>query len=126
MKDMLLQRELRMEVQMAELNNQMHTLSAASRMAAPADKQPKAAEPIASTSKTVPMLTPNQLITLKTSPKSEPKVSKPPPTGKKTNKVHVCAPNPLSSVSLPPAPTITRTQNRAVDPMTTTSSTVGN
>ena len=29
MKDMLIQRELRMEVQMAELNNQMHTLSAA-------------------------------------------------------------------------------------------------
>ena len=75
MKDMLLQRELRMEVQMAELNNQMHTLSAASRTAAPVDKQPKAAEPIASTSKTVPMRTPNQLITLKTSPNSEPKVS---------------------------------------------------
>ena len=45
MKDMLIQRELRMEVQMAELNNQMHTLSAASRMTAPADKQPKVAEP---------------------------------------------------------------------------------
>ena len=38
MKDMLIQRELRMEVQMAELKNQMHTLSAASRTAAPADK----------------------------------------------------------------------------------------
>ena len=38
--------------------------------------------------------------------------------------MHVCAPNPLFSVSLPPAPTFTRTQNRAVDPMTTTSSTV--
>ena len=119
MKDLLLQRELRMEVQMAELNNQMHTLRCA-----PADKQPKAAELIASTSKTVPMRTPNQPITLKTSPKSEPRVSKPPPTDKKTNKVHVCAPNPLSSVSLPPAPTFTRTQNRAVDPMTTTSSIV--
>ena len=59
MKDMLIQRELRMEVQMAELNNQMHTLSAASRTPAPADKQPKAAESIASTSKTVPMRTPN-------------------------------------------------------------------
>ena len=69
------------------------------------------------------MRTPNQPITLKTSPKSEPRVSKLPPTVKKTNKVHVCAPNPLSSVSLPPAPTFNRTQNRAVDPMTTTSST---
>ena len=106
MKDMLLQRELRMEIQMAELNNQMHTLSAASRTAAPADKQPKAVEPIASTSKTVPMRTPNQPITLKTSPKSESRVSNPPPTGKKTNKVHVCAPNILSSVSLPPTPNI--------------------
>ena len=124
MKDMLIQHELRMEVQMAELNNQMHTLSAASRTAAPADKQHKAAEPIASTSKTVPMRTPNQPITLKMSPKSEHRVSKPPLTGKKTNKVHVCAPNPLSSMSLPPAPTFIRTQNRAIDPMTTTSSTV--
>ena len=70
------------------------------------------------------MRTPNQPITLKTSPKSELRVSKPPPTGKKTNKVHVCAPNPLSSVSLPPAPTLPGLQNRAVDPMTTTSSTV--
>ena len=104
---------LRMEVQMAELNNQMHTLSAASHMAAPADKQPKAAEPIASTSKTVPMRTPNPAIMLKTSPKSEPKVSKPPPTGT----------NPVSSVQLPPAQTFNSTQNRAVDPMTTTSST---
>ena len=41
MKDMLIQRELRMEVQMAEPNNQMHSLSAASRMTARADKQPK-------------------------------------------------------------------------------------
>ena len=70
------------------------------------------------------MRTPNLPITLKTSPKFEPRVSKPPPTGKKTKKVHVCAPNPLSSVPLPPAQTFTRTQNRAVDPMTTTSSTI--
>ena len=124
-KNMFLQRELRMEAQMAELSNQMHTLSAASRTAAPANEQPKAAEPVASTSEIVPMRTPHQLIALKTSAKSESKVLKPPPTGKKTNKVHVCAPNPLSNVSLPPAPTFTRTQSRAVDPMMTTSSTIG-
>ena len=44
MKDMPNQRELRMEVQMAELNNQMHTLSAASCTMAPADKQPQAGQ----------------------------------------------------------------------------------
>ena len=124
MEDLFLQRELRMEVQMAELNDQMYALSAASRTAAPAGEQPKTTEPIASTSKAVPMRTHNQPITIKASPKTEPRVLKPPPSGKKTNRVHVCTPNSLSSVPLPPLLSLTRTQDHVVDPMTTTSSTV--
>ena len=92
MKDLLLHRELRMEVQMAELNNQMHTLSTATR-AVHDGEQAKANEPTASSSKMVPMRTLNPPITLKTSPKTEPKALKPPPAGKKTTKVHVCASN---------------------------------
>ena len=57
-------------------------------------------------------------------PKTEPRVLKPSPTSKKTNKVHVCAPNSLSSVPLPPILSFTRTQDQGVDPITTTSSTI--
>ena len=124
MKDLFLQRELRLEVQMAELNNQMYALSAASRPVASAGEQPKTTEPIASTSKAVPMRSHNQPITIKASPKTEPRAPKLPPTGKKTNRVHVCALNSLSSVPLPPLLTFTRTQDQAMDPMATTSSTV--
>ena len=81
MKSLFLQRELRMEVQMAELSNQMHTLGAASRAVAPETEQAKVVEPIGSTSKMVPMRTPNPPVTLKTSPKTEPKVLKPPQMG---------------------------------------------
>ena len=91
MKDLLLQRELRMEVQMPELSIQMRTLGAASHAAAPEIEQTTVVEPIASTSKMVPMRTPNPPISLKTSPKTEPKVFKPPLTGRKTTKVHVYA-----------------------------------
>ena len=124
MKDPFLQRDLRMEVKIAELSNQMHTLDAASRAVAPETEQAKVVEPIAFTSKMVPMRTPNQPVTLKTSPKTEPKVLKPPQTGKKTTKVHVCAPNSLSAVQLPSMMSLTRTRDQGVDPMTTTSSTV--
>ena len=124
MKDLFLQRELRMEVQMAEPNNQMHTLGAASGAAAPEGEQAQTTEPVASTSKMVPMRTPSLPITLKPSPKTEPRLLKPQPTGTKTNKVHVCAPNSLSSVLLPPMLTLTRTQDQRVDPMATTSSTI--
>ena len=101
MKELLLQRELRIEVQMAELSNQMRTLGAASHAMAPEVEQAKVVEPVASTSKKVPMRTPNPPITLKTGPKTEPKVFKLPLTGRKTTKVHVCTPNSLSAVQTP-------------------------
>ena len=107
MKDLFLQRELRMEVQIAELTNQMHTLSTATCPVH--DGEPaKANETTASSSKMVPMRTPNPPITLKTSPKTEPKALKPPPVGKKTTKVHVCAPNSLSTVLMPPTVSLTK------------------
>ena len=124
LKDLFLQRELRMEVQMAELSNQMHTLRAASRAVAPETEQANVVEPIASTSKMVPMRTPNPPVTLKTSPKTEPKMVKPPQTGKKTTKVHVCAPNSLSAVQVPSMMSLTQIRDQGVDSMTTTSSTV--
>ena len=126
MKDMFLQRELRLETQMAELGDQVQTaLSAATRPTTSTRKQqPETTEPIASTSKTVPMRTQDPLVTIKASPKTEPRISKLPPAGKKTNRVHVCAPNSLSSAPLPPLLSFTRTQDQAVDPMTTTLSTI--
>ena len=124
MKDLLQQRELRMEVQVAELSNQIRTLGAASRAVAPGTEQAKTVGPVASTSKMVPMRTPNPPVTLKTSPKTKPKVLKPPPTGKKTTKVHVCTPNSLSTMQLPSTMSRTRTRDQVVDPMTTPSSTV--
>ena len=124
MKDLLLQRELRMEVQMAELSNQMHTLGSASCAVAPETEQAKVVEPIASTSKMVHMYTPNPPVTWKTSPKTEPRVLKPPQTGKKTTKVHVCTPNSLSAPQLPSMMSLTRTRDQGVDLMTAKSSTV--
>ena len=124
MKDLLLQRELRIEVQMAELSNQMRTSGAASRAVAPEVERAKVVEPVAYTSKKVPMLTPNPPVTLKTSPKRKSMVLKPPPTGKKTTEVHVCVPDSLSTVPLSSTTSLTRTRDQGVDPMTTTSSTV--
>ena len=124
MKDLLLQRELRMEVQMAELSNQMHTLGSASFAVAPETEQAKVVEPIASTSKMVPMYTLNPPVPWKTSPKTEPRVLKPPQTGKKTTKLHVCTPNSLSAPQLPSMMSLTRTRDQGVDLMTATSSTV--
>ena len=103
MKDLLLQRELRMEVRLAELSDQMRTLGAASHAVAPEVEQAKVVEPVASTSRMVPMRTPNPPITLKTSPKTEPNVFIP-LTDKKTTKVHVCTPNSLSAVPMPSNP----------------------
>ena len=112
MKNLFLQRELRMEVQMAELNTQMHTLSTATRVVHDGE-QAKNCEPTTSSSKMVPMRTPKPRITLKTSPKTEPKALKPPIAGKKTTEVHhVCAPNPLSNILLPPTVSLPQTQDR--------------
>ena len=66
----------------------------------------------------------NPLITLKTSPKTEPKALKLPIAGKKNTKVQVCAPNLLSTALLHPKMSLAQTQDRGVDPMTTTSSTI--
>ena len=57
MKDLFLQRELRMEVQMAELNTQMNALSTSSQ-AVREDGQARASEPIQSSRKTAPTRTP--------------------------------------------------------------------
>ena len=123
MKDLLLELVLQLKMQMAELNNHMRTLSTATRTTQ-GSEQAKANEPIATSSKTVPMRIPIPPITLKTSPKTEPKALKPPPASKKTTKVHVCASNSLSTVLLPPTVSLTQTQDQGIDPMTTTSSTI--
>ena len=124
MKYLLLQRELRMEVQMAELSYPMGTLGAASHAVAPEIEQTTVVKPIASTSKMVPMRTPNRPISLKTSPKTEPKMFKPPLGGKKTIKVHLCTPNSLSALQKPSMTSLTRTRDQGVGPMPTTSSTL--
>ena len=102
----------------------MRFLGAASRAVAPEAEQAKVVEPVASTSKMAPMHTPNPPVALKTIPKTEPKVLKPPLKGKKATKVHVFSPNSLSAVQLPSTMSLTRTRDQGVDPMTTTSSTV--
>ena len=73
MKDLLLQRELRIEVRLGELSDQMRTLGAVSHAVAQEVEQAEVAEPVASTSKRVPMRTPNPPIILKTSPKRNPR-----------------------------------------------------
>ena len=123
MRNLFLQRELRMEVQMAELNTQMHTMSTSSQ-AARDDGQARTNKPTQSSSQMAPICTPSQPVTLKTSPKTEPKVLKPSIAEKKTTKVHVCAPNSLSTILLPSKTSLAPTQDRGVDPMTTTSSTI--
>ena len=124
MKDLLLQRELRIEVRRAELSDQMRTLGAVSQAMTSEAEQAEVAKPVASTSKTVPMRTPKPPMTLKTSPKTEPRVFIPPVMGKKTTKVHVCAPNSLSAVPMPSMTSLTRPRDQGVDPMPTTSSTI--
>ena len=71
-----------------------------------------------------PIRTPSPPIMLKTSPKTEHKALKPPIAEKETIKVQVCTPNSLSTVLLPPTVSLAQTQDRGVDPMTTTSSTI--
>ena len=58
MKDLLLQRELRIEVRLAELSDQMRTRGAVSQPMTSEAEQAEVAKPVASTSKTVPMRTP--------------------------------------------------------------------
>ena len=128
MKDLFLQRELRVETRLAELSYQIRTQSGSSTSVSHArtleTERTKTAEPIASTSKMVPMRTPNPSITLKTSPKTQPKVAIPPLINKKTTKVHVRMPNPLSDTSIPPAISLTQTRDQGVDPMPVTLSTL--
>ena len=124
MKDLFLQRELRVEARLAELSDQIRTQSCAVPHAGtPQAEQTEAAEPIKSTSKIVLMRTPNPSITLKTSPKAQPKVVIPPTTNKKATKRHLCTPNPLSDVPMPSMTSLTRTRDQGVDPMPITSST---
>ena len=69
MKDLLLQRELRVEARLAELSDQIRTQSGAptsvSHTRTVETEHTETAEPIASTSKMVPMRTPNPSITPK-------------------------------------------------------------
>ena len=124
MKDLFLQRELCVEARLAELSDQIRTQSGAvSHTRTPEVDQTEVAEPIESTSKMVPMRTPNPSITLKTSPKTQPKVVIPPPINKTATKVHVCTLNPLSDAPMPPMTSLTRTRVQGVDPMPITSST---
>ena len=124
MKDLFLQRELRVEARLAELSDQIRTQSgAASHTRTLETEHAETAEPIASTSKMVPMRTPNPSITLKTRPKRQPKVVISPPINKRTTKVHVCMPNKLSDTTMPPATSLTQTRDQGVDRMPITLST---
>ena len=68
-KDLFLQRKLRVEARLAELSDQIGTQSGAVSHTRTLEKEhTETAEPIASTSKMVPMRTPNPSITLRTSP----------------------------------------------------------
>ena len=107
MKDPCLQLELRMEVNMAEVSTKMHTLSTATH-ATQRGNQPNADEPTISSSKVVPARTPDPALMLKASPKTVPKAPQPPEAAKKHTKVHVCVPNSLSTVQLPPTLSLTR------------------
>ena len=66
MKDTFRQRELRMEVQMAELSTKMYTLSTAAQ----SGDQPKVDEPTTSDAKLVLAHTPGSSVLLKASPKT--------------------------------------------------------
>ena len=124
MKDFFLHRALRVEARLAELSDQIRTQSGAvSHTRTPEVEQIEVAEPIESTSKMVPMRTPNPSITLTTSPKTQPKVVILPPINKRATKVHVCTPNPLSDIPMPSMTSLTRTRDQGVDPMPITSST---
>ena len=96
----------------------MHTLITATH----GGDQPKADEPTASSRKMMPARTPDLPVILKAIPKTVTKTPKPPEAAKKPTKEHVCVPNSLSTVQLPPTLSLTRSQDRGVDPMTTTSS----
>ena len=120
MKDSSLQRDSRMEVQLAELNTKMHTLISETH----SSDQPRADEHVSSNSKLVPARTPDPPLILKASPKKVTKATQPSVKAKKHTKVHVCEPNSLSTIQLPFTLTLTRTHDRGVDPMTTTSSVI--
>ena len=110
MKELLLQRELRMEVQVAEWNTQIQALSAAAH-----GEQPKPGTSAADI-EVVPASLP-----IKTSPKTTHKASRPPEVTKKHLRVQVKLPG-TSSVILLPTPV--RTKERVVDPIFLDSSTI--
>ena len=117
MNDFFHQRELRMEVQMAELNTKMNTLSSATQ----SSDQARADEHASSSSKVVPAPTPDPPLILKASPNTVTKAPQLSEMAKKHTKVHVCEPNSLSTIQLSPTMTFTRTLDRGVDPFTTSS-----
>ena len=82
MKDLFLQRELRMEVQMAELTTRKHTLSAV-----PQRKKPKFDTPTTSDIEVVPARTPDPPTALRASLKAVTKDPKPPEVTKKSPRV---------------------------------------
>ena len=103
MKDLFLQRELCREVQIAELSTKLHILSTATH----GGDQLKADEPTASSRKMVTARSPDLPLILKAIPKTVTKTPNPPEAAKKATKVHVCLPNSLSTVQLPPTLSLT-------------------
>ena len=120
MKDIFLQRELRMEVQTGELNTKMHTLSTAP-MAATNSEQMNMQRPVV---RWCLRATPDPRLILKANSKTVTKAPKPPEATKWPSKVHMCAPNKLSTVQLPSTLSLTRTQDRGLDHLTNTLSVI--
>ena len=102
---------------MAELNTKVNSLSSVTQ----SSDQPIADEHASSSCKVVPAPTPDPPLILKASLKTLTKALQPSEMAKKHIKVHVCQPNSLSTIQLPPTLTLTRTQDRGVDSLTTTS-----
>ena len=102
---------------MAALSTKMHSLSSATH----GSDQLEADKPTTSSIKVVPARTPDPALILKASNKTVTKAPKPPEATKTPTKVQVCASISLSTVQLLPTLSLTRTEDRGVDPMTNTS-----
>ena len=121
MKDLFLQRELRVEARLAELSDQIRTQSGTvSHAGASEVEQTVVAEPIESTSKMVPMRIPNPPNNTENEPQNATQGGH---TATDKQKSYVCSPNPLSDVPMPSMTSLTRTRDQGVDPMPITSST---
>ena len=105
---------------MAELITKMHTLSSATL----SSDQPRADKHASSSSKMVPARTPDPPLILKVSPTTVTKAPQPSEVAKKHTRVNVCEPNAPGTIQLQPTLTLTRTQDRGADPVTTTSSVI--